>query len=130
MTIAGWVAFILSVLTFLIVGIGIAIVVDTSSAWVATTLVVAMLSFGCWFGFHWYFENTASGQRALVDQRSELNNGLERTVTVYTANGDVIATFTGKLDIEANDGGYIKFDFQGKRYMYYNCFVETIADIE
>ncbi len=32
------------------------------------------------------------------------------------------------IDIETNDGGYVKFDFDGKRYIYYNCFVETIAE--
>lgn len=33
-------------------------------------------------------------------------------------------------DIATNDGGYVKFDFNGKRYIYYNCFVESIADID
>lgn len=28
------------------------------------------------------------------------------------------------------NGGYVKFDFNGKRYIYYNCFVESIADID
>lgn len=71
----------------------------------------------------------ASGQRALTDQKSELANGLERTINVYTANGDLIASYNGKIDIDTNDGGYVKFDFEGKRYVYYNCFVETIAEI-
>lgn len=79
---------------------------------------------------NWYFENTASGQRALVDQHSEMANGLERTVTVYTANGEIIAQYNGIIDIEGNDGGYVLFDFEGKRYTYYNCFVESIANID
>lgn len=83
-----------------------------------------MLIFG--FGF-WYCNNTAKGIRALTDQRSNLSNGLERTVTVYTADGKVLAQYTGRIDIEPNDGGYVKFDFGGKRYIYYNCFVESIA---
>lgn len=65
----------------------------------------------------------------MVDQRSNMQNGLERTVTVYTASGDVIAKYEGLIDLEANEGGYVKFDFEGKRYVYYNCFVESIADI-
>ena len=81
-------------------------------------------------GMLWYFNCTADGQRQIVDQRSNLSNGLDRVVTVYTADGDVIAQYEGQIDIEANDGGYIKFDFEGKRYMYYNCFVESIADIK
>ena len=63
-----------------------------------------------------------------MDQKSNIS-GIERTITVYTANGDVIATYTGTIDVEQNDGGYVKFDFNGKRYIYYNCFVETIAEI-
>lgn len=73
---------------------------------------------------------TAGFKRSLVDTKSNLFGGLQRTITVYTANGDVIATYTGKIDIESNDGGYVKFDYNGKRYIYYNCFVESIADIE
>lgn len=57
-------------------------------------------------------------------------NGLERTVTVYTANGEIIAQYNGIIDIEGNDGGYVLFDFEGKRYTYYNCFVESIANID
>lgn len=94
------------------------------------TIVLALaLIIALYAGFHWYFTSTASGQRALIDQKSELNNGLDRHITVYTANGDVLAEYEGRIDIEANDGGYIKFDFEGKRYIYYNCFVESIADI-
>lgn len=40
-----------------------------------------------------------------------------------------LATYEGKIDIDTNNGGYVKFDFNGKRYIYYNCFVESIADI-
>ena len=70
----------------------------------------------------------ASMDRACTDIQSELNNGLNRVINVYTANGDLIARYEGKIDIQESDGGYIKFDYNGKRYIYYNCFVETIAD--
>lgn len=36
---------------------------------------------------------------------------------------------SGKIDIENKDGGYLLFDFNEKRYTYYNCFVESIANI-
>ncbi|MFR7913909.1 hypothetical protein [Eubacterium ramulus] len=57
---------------------------------------------------------TGSFERAVVDAESNLNGGLNRTVTVYTADGDVIATYQGKIDIDTNDGGYVKFDYDGK----------------
>lgn len=70
----------------------------------------------------------ASTARGIVDLKSDLGGGLYRTINVYTANGDLMATYTGKIDLEQADG-YVKFDYNGKRYIYYNCFVETIADI-
>lgn len=38
----------------------------------------------------------ASWDRLMTDIKSEVGDGLQRTVTVYTANGDVIATYEGK----------------------------------
>ena len=66
----------------------------------------------------------------MVDQKSELANGLERTITIYTADGKIMARYEGRIDIEANDGGYVVFDNDGVRYIYYNCFVESVAKIE
>lgn len=68
----------------------------------------------------------ASFSRGLVDR---MNNGLERTIVVYAADGQKIASYKGKIDIQDSDG-FIKFDYKGKRYIYYNCFVESIADID
>lgn len=72
----------------------------------------------------------ASWDRMVTDVKSDINNGMQRTINVYTADGKKLATYEGKIDIETNDGGYVKFDFNGKRYIYYNCFVESIADID
>ncbi len=132
MTIQGWFVYALAVIMAAVVcgaiadgrGLSAKAVKRLVISVTAVVAIVAMLV------LRWYFANTASGQRALTDQRSNLNNGIERTVTVYTANGDVIAQYEGKIDIAASDGGYIKFDFDGNRYIYYNCFVETIAALE
>jgi hypothetical protein len=72
--------------------------------------------------------NSSSIKRSIVDFKSDIDGGLERTINVYTANGDLMATYTGKIDLDMNVGGYVKFDFEGKRYIYYNCFVESIAE--
>lgn len=71
----------------------------------------------------------ASWKRAIVDMKSDIGGGLDRTINVYTADGELMATYSGKIDLEMTEGGYVKFDFEGKRYIYYNCFVESIADI-
>lgn len=102
---------------------------ESIAARITIPVLCVLATIGVLIGMLWYFGNTASGQRAMVDQQSDLGNGLDRIVRVYTANGDIIAEFEGKIDIEGNDGGYVLFDYQGKRYTYYNCFVESIAEI-
>jgi hypothetical protein len=72
----------------------------------------------------------ASWDRMVIDMKSDVNGGMQRTITVYTSDGKELATYEGKIDIDTNNGGYVKFDFNGKRYIYYNCFVESIADID
>jgi hypothetical protein len=89
------------------------------------SIIVIVLIFGVGY---LYQHNTASGRRELTDYRSEFQNGLERTLTVYTADGTILKQYEGKFDI-ANEDGYVKFDWDGKRYIYYNCYVETIADL-
>ena len=128
MTIVGWILFIIFALCFIFLGIyGLTECETVAGKAISITAgIVAILL--C--GMFWHFESTASGQRALVDQKSDFNNGLERTITVYTADGNIIATYSGTIDIEGNDGGYVIFDYNGKRYTYYNCFVESIADID
>lgn len=101
----------------------------SSAAKIIGTLVTIAICVAIILGFQWYFANTADGQRAMIDEKSNLQNGIERIVTVYTADGKQLAQYKGKIDISDNDG-YVKFDFDGKRYIYYNCFVESIADIE
>lgn len=132
MTIGGWIAFIFITICILMLGGAFAfwMFADDNTAICAVSIVVSMLLCALLYvGLTWFYQNTASGQRALTDQQSELSNGLERTITIYTADGAVIAQYTGRIDIEGNDGGYVLFDYEGKRYTYYNCFVESIADI-
>ena len=129
MTILGFI--LLGLIVAMAFAIAFIISLDFSKSGKAISFIIAgFISLIALGGMLWYFNCTADGQRQIVDQRSNLSNGLDRVVTVYTADGDVIAQYEGQIDIEANDGGYIKFDFEGKRYMYYNCFVESIADIE
>ena len=72
----------------------------------------------------------ASWNRGVQDIKSDLAGGINRTIIIYAANGDVLAKYKGKIDIEANQVGYLKFDYKGKRYIYYNCFVESIGELE
>jgi hypothetical protein len=132
MTISSWVGFCMLALLILGGGIGIFVVLmdDDKPIAGAICLVVSLaLIAGIYGAFRWYHTSTASGIRALTDQKAELSNGLSRHITIYTADGNVIAEYEGKIDLEDNAGGYVLFDYEGKRYTYYNCFVESIADI-
>lgn len=126
MTVSGWIVFAIFVVIISVLGYTIYDSTESVLAIVAAALAIALIL----GGMLWYFNGTASGKRAMVDQRSDFSNGMERTIKVYTADGNIIAEYTGKIDIEDNAGGYLLFDFEGKRYTYYNCFVESIAEIK
>ena len=63
-------------------------------------------------------------KRSMKDWDSEMG-GLNRVVNVYSYDGKLIATYEGKIDLEENEGKVL-FDLNGKRYVYYNAFVEVI----
>ena len=129
MTIGGWVVFGLVALFSFVFAFVFITSYKRKPISIIVAIILAIAACGaCYIGERWYFTSTASGIRKITDERSNLRNGLERTINVYTANGDKIAEYHGKIDLET-DKDYVKFDFDGKRYIYYNCFVETIADI-
>lgn len=66
-----------------------------------------------------------SWERTKKSLGSEFGGGLNRTVNVYSYNGKLIATYEGKIDLEVNEDKVL-FDLNGKRYVYYNAFVEVI----
>lgn len=88
----------------------------TLGAFVAIILVAVL-----WTGLFWYYNNTASGARAIKDQQSEFNNGIERHIVVKDYSGGIIAEYEGKMDIETDNETYVLFDDEeGKRHIIYN----------
>lgn len=77
-------------------------------------------------GTFWFFTKTALGQTLLAEACGNCGDG-QRTVTVYAADGDIIAQYTGDIEILRNDAGEMSFIFEGNRYTYYNCSVECIS---
>ena len=131
MTILGWIICIIIAITILLIAFILMFGCCFKKLGITITSIISvLLIIGTFVLGFWICNNTESGKRAMIDQKSNLSGGLERTVTVYTADGEVLATYEGKIDIDANDGGYIKFDYNGNRYIYYNCFVESIAKID
>jgi len=83
---------------------------------IALVLVVVFLLAGC----------TAEFQREIKTAQSNWTGGLDRILTVYNYNGEVLATYDGKIDIQDSEGGKVLFDFEGKRVIYYNMPISVI----
>lgn len=67
----------------------------------------------------WYFQNTASGKRALKSQNSNFNNGIQREIIVYDIEGDVIERYSGKFDIDYSSERILFDDEEGNRHIVY-----------
>lgn len=82
-------------------------------------LVIALCLFGCSEGC----------ARSCKDFDSNMNGGLYRTVKVYAYNGDLIAEYEGKFDIETDNETYILWDDDyGKRHIIYFTNFNIIID--
>lgn len=93
---------------------------------VITLLITAIVAGGIYWGGHWYCGNTANGIRAMKDQQSNFDNGLNREIIITAEDGREIFYYKGKCDIEHNDG-YILFETEnGKRMMIYYGITDTI----
>ena len=95
---------------------------DGAFALFATILAVALNI----FGGHWYFGNTASGARALKDEQSNLNKGLNREITITAEDGREIFHYIGKCDIETTNEYILFEDENGLRQMIYWGIQDTI----
>lgn len=78
--------------------------------------------------FIYGISGTESVQRQMKTLSSDLNGGLNRTLTVYDYNGNEIKSYTGKFDVSNNDQGVIRFDIDGKRHLVYNGIVIVDED--
>ena len=99
-----------------------------SSGWKTILVTAIILAIALGIGACCY--NSQAIKRTAKDIKSDLNGGLDRTVIVYTADGEVLKTYKGKIDLETTEGGIVKFDLNGQRIMYYNCYVEVIENVK
>lgn len=82
---------------------------DDPKLGVITLLVVLLVWAGAFITFKWYYDSTASGMRAMKDQQSNLNQGLNRQIIITAEDGREIYHYKGKCDIETQDR-YILFE--------------------
>lgn len=101
---------------------------------IATAIIAIIICIALMFGLSWYHKNTASGARSYKDFESNLQNGLEREITIYAEDGREIFHYEGRVDIEtAHDGNanYILFESEeGQRYVIYYGIQDTVLIIE
>ena len=131
-TLGNWIAFILIFIVLVVVALMISVATESIKTGVIS-LVVLFVLLGVGVGITgWYNTNTASGQRALKDFKSELNNGIDREIVITAEDGREIFRYEGKVDIESNHtDNYIKFESEeGKRYIIYYGIQDTITIIE
>lgn len=58
----------------------------------------------------------ASCDRMAKSWDSEISNGMNRTVVLYDYEGDELAHWEGRIDLQVSEeGGHIVFDQDGKR---------------
>ena len=125
MTIGLWTGFGAVILIGLFVAV-ICWVTNYPMASIITVLITIIIAVGICWGGHWYYGSTADGIRAMKDQQSNLNNGLNREITITAEDGREIFSYKGKCDIEHNDG-YILFETEdNKRMMIYYGVTDTI----
>lgn len=95
---------------------------------IAGVLVTLVITAAVCGGIQWWLHCTEAGRRAIKDTQSNISGGIERTVTVYDINGDVIETYSGRFDVDY-DSDRIKFDDEdGKRHVIYYTTGTVIID--
>ncbi|WP_368134208.1 hypothetical protein [Collinsella bouchesdurhonensis] len=70
----------------------------------------------------------ASCSREMKSLNSDINGGIERTVTLYDNTGKEIKSWHGKFDIESNDQEFFFDDSQGKRVIIQGGIVMSEED--
>jgi hypothetical protein len=75
----------------------------------------------------WWLFGTQAGRRSIKTLQSNVS-GIERTVSVYDINGNIIKEYTGIFDIEYDDNRILFDDENGKRHIIYYTTGTVIID--
>ena len=122
--------FALAVTSLIIVGFVFSLIVLTDCSVISkiiSALIAIAIIAGLWLGSNYYYTNTARGLRKSRDYKSNISLGVDRTVSVIEDDGNVIYTYSGKIDIEINNDNYILFDDEeGKRHIIYKGATQMI----
>lgn len=129
MTIGG---IITGIVLTLIVIIIVIILIGNNVETLKTAIGIGVIGVMCigmtWFGIIWYYNHTESGKRAVKTQESNFGGGITREVKVYDVEGDVIAEYKGKFDIEYDNDRILFDDEKGNRHIIYYPTGTVIVD--
>lgn len=128
MTVGAWIVFAFVALVLISAGFCIGNAGDDTAGGIIGVLIGVILSGIILAGMLWYYNNTAAGARAYKTQESNFNMGINRKVTVYDMEGDVIKEYTGKFDIEYDDDRILFDDEYGLRHIIYYPTGTVIVD--
>jgi len=87
----------------------------------ALVIIVVFIIFNSW-----YNTSTANGARNYKDYKSNIENGLDRSVDIYAEDGRQIYHYDGKIDIEDNNGYILFEDENHKRHIIYYGALDTV----
>lgn len=122
MTVGGIVLCILGTIVVLIIAGLIAYSLMDNDYKIGALGVVAVgmaLIAGIWVFGNWWYTSTEEGKRALKTQNSNFNGGITREVMVYDMDGDLLAEYKGRFDIEYSDERIMFDDENGQRHIIY-----------
>lgn len=129
MTIGGIITgIVLTLIVIIIVIILIGNDVETLKTAIGIGVIGVMCIGMTWFGIIWYYNHTESGKRAVKTQESNFGGGITREVKVYDVEGDVIAEYKGKFDIEYDNDRILFDDEKGNRHIIYYPTGTVIVD--
>ena len=126
MTVSGWITFAVIAAGIIICAMAITSAADLS---IVLGFLVGIILSGIVLGIMlFYFNHTASGKRAFKSQESDFNYGIERSVEVYDATGNLLKTYSGKFDVDYDDNRIIFDDENNKRHVIYYPTGTVIID--
>lgn len=128
MTVGGWIGFAFLAVAVLFMGFLIGSAFNDGKIMAISMTVSAVLVVFVLIGMLFYYNGTAAGKRAYKSQESNFNYGIERTVEVYDATGNLLKTYNGKFDIDYDDNRIIFDDENGKRHVIYYPTGTVIVD--
>lgn len=128
MTLGGWIFFGIMAFCIAAIAIGIAVYNENWASTIAAAITSVLLILALLIGMRAYYHRTESGKRALKTWHSETHEGIDRQVRVYDVEGELIAEYEGKFDIDYDDDRIIFDDQDGKRHVIYYPTGTVIVD--